>query len=329
MAYPNAAPLPGAAPWERASVADDDAQPASTPNNHTDGITVADLIAKLNGDSAVPSELKRHRPESSTPPAAPQPPPPPTEVIDAVPASAQYELPIEQFDEVADAENFDTEIIPAIGAQASELPDLTLAHRVGRVPPSHIGRGRRQTDRHHLRRGRRKSMIAGRAIAAVIAVLALALTGGAWQWQSAKNNMLNRISALDPDSRDIVDANAQFGDENFLIVGVDSRIGENVDMGAGTTDEAAGARSDTVMLVNIPANRERVVAVSFPRDLAIEPMKCEPWDPKTGEYGPITDPESPMYGPDEVYTENKLNSAYAVGGPKCLVKVSRNCRACT
>src|SRR3546814_1597770 len=76
------------------------------------------------------------------------------------------------------------------------------------------------------------------------------------------------------------------------------------------------ARSDTVMLVNIPANRERVVAVSFPRDLSIEPMQCEPWDPKTGQYGPITDPESPMYGADKVHTEYKLNSAYAVGGPK-------------
>jgi len=92
----------------------------------------------------------------------------------------------------------------------------------------------------------------------------LALTGGAWQWQSSKNNLLNRVSALDPESRDIVDPNAQFGDENFLIVGTDTRIGANADMGAGSIDDAAGARSDTVMLVNIPANRERVVAVSFP-----------------------------------------------------------------
>ena len=116
-------------------------------------------------------------------------------------------------------------------------------------------------------------MLAGRAAAALIAVLALALTGGAWQWQSSKNNMLNKVSALDPGSRDIVDPNAQFGDENFLIVGVDSRFGENSDMGAGDTEDAGGARSDTVMLVNIPANRERVVAVSFPRDLAITPMR--------------------------------------------------------
>ena len=164
-------------------------------------------------------------------------------------------------------------------------------------------------------------MLAGRALAAVIAVLALALTGMAWQWQSAKNNMLNRVSALDPGSRDILDPNAQFGDENFLIVGVDSRFGENSDMGAGDTEAAGGARSDTVMLVNIPANRERVVAVSFPRDLAITPIECEAWDPETGEYGPVWDEETQSYGPEEVYTETKLNSAYSFGGPKCLVKV--------
>lgn len=321
-------PSPGAAPWERAHVSDDDESPASAPSapgNHTDGITVADLIAKLNGDQAVPSELKRHRAEQSLPaPPTPAPPPPapPTEIIDAVPAYSPHESPIEPHleepVEAPEAEDyFDTEIIPAVDA---ELPDLTSAHR-HRVPPSHFGSARRHTDEHHPRRGHRRSMVIGRVVTALIAVLALALTGGAWQWQSAKNNMLNRISALDPDSRDIVDPNAQFGDENFLIVGVDSRMGENVDMGAGTTDEAAGARSDTVMLVNIPANRERVVAVSFPRDLAIEPMQCEPWDPQTGEYGPITDPDSPMYGADKVYTEYKLNSAYAVGGPKCLVKV--------
>ena len=321
---------PGAAPWERAGVSDDEAPPASPPGNHTDGISVAELIAKLNGPRAVPSELTRHRFDDDIPP------PPPTEIIDAVPAApGQHETsiepayPVPAYEEPAydgidaddpDNDSPDTEIIPAVSTQASDLPDLASAHRPSRVPPSHFGAGRRP-DQHSPRRGRRKSVIAGRALTAILAVLALALTGGAWQWQSAKNNMLNRISALDPDSRDIVDPNAQFGDENFLIVGVDSRMGENVDMGAGTTDEAAGARSDTVMLVNIPANRERVVAVSFPRDLAIEPMQCEPWDPKTGQYGPITDPESPMYGADEVYTEYKLNSAYAVGGPKCLVKV--------
>ncbi|KUI11530.1 transcriptional regulator [Mycobacterium sp. GA-1285] len=294
-------PAPGAAPWERANIPrrqDPSAEAAETEStgNHTDGVTVADLIAKLSGDDAVPPELRRRRRRVPEPPEPPTPPAQPTDSED---------------------NDCDTEILPVVRADA-ELPNLALIRRPSRVPAAHTATARKPSK---PRRRRRRSLIAGRALAALIAVFALTLTGGAWQWQSAKNNMLNRISALDPDSRDILDPNAQFGDENFLIVGVDSRIGENSGMGAGTTEDAAGARSDTVMLVNIPANRERVVAVSFPRDLAIEPMKCEPWNPQTGSYGPITDPESPMYGAEEVYTEYKLNSAYAVGGPKCLVKV--------
>src|SRR6478752_9810292 len=80
----SARPSPGAAPWERGRAGDgEDATASSAPGNHTDRITVADLIAKLNGDGAVPPELKRHRPESATPPSLP--PAPPTEVIEAVP----------------------------------------------------------------------------------------------------------------------------------------------------------------------------------------------------------------------------------------------------
>src|SRR6202008_1979325 len=203
---------------------------------------------------------------------------------------------------------------------ASEVPELGALRRGDRMQPSRVGTGRSTAEPERRRGRRRKTVIAGRAAAAMIAVSALALTGGAWQWQSSKNNMLNRVSALDLGSRDILDPNAQFGDENFLIVGVDSRFGENSDMGAGDTADAGGSRSDTVMLVNIPANRKRVVAVSFPRDLAITPMQCEAWNPDTGKYGPIYDPKTKTWGPKMVYTETKLNSAFAFGGPKCLVK---------
>ena len=217
----------------------------------------------------------------------------------------------------------DTEVIPAV-SYADDIPDLAALRRarLERVAPEWVGGPSVDPiNPPKKNKSRRRVMHAGRAIAALFAVLALAMTGGAWQWQSAKNSMLNRVSALDPDSRDILDANAQFGDENFLIVGIDSRFGENADMGAGNTEDAGGARSDTIMLVNIPANRERVVAVSFPRDLDIEPMQCEAWNPETGEYGPLYDEETGSYGPDEVYTETKLNSAFSFGGPKCLVKV--------
>jgi len=214
-----------------------------------------------------------------------------------------------------------TEVIPVVAGYTSEVPDLAALRRRDRVQPSRVGRGRSSEQSKPRRGRRRKTVVAGRVAAALIAVSALALTGGAWQWQSSKNNLLNKVSALDLGSRDILDPNAQFGDENFLIVGVDSRFGENSDMGAGDTEDAGGSRSDTVMLVNIPANRKRVVAVSFPRDLAITPMQCRAWNPETGQYGPLYDEETGTYGPDEVYTETKLNSAYSVGGPKCLVKV--------
>jgi LCP family protein required for cell wall assembly len=273
-------PAPGAAPWERAI---DPPEPPEAPTE-TGPVTVADLIAKING-GAVPTEPKRHR-------AEPEPDPEP----DAEP-------------EPYPADELDTTILPALDPAPSELPDLAA-----------VGR-RRDTASVAYQPRHRRSVIAGRGIAALVAVLALVLTGGAWQWQSAKNNLLNRVSALDPDSRDILDPNAQFGDENFLIVGTDTRIGDNSEMGAGTTEDAAGARSDTVMLVNIPANRKRVVAVSFPRDLKIEPMKCEVWNPETRQYGPIYDEDTESWGPEEAYTEYKLNSAFAVGGPKCLVKV--------
>jgi LCP family protein required for cell wall assembly len=292
-------PSLGAAPWERTGKSDSgEIEKPDQTGNHTDGVTVADLIAKVQGASSVPKELKRTRREP--PPEAPR-----TEVI--APVHVDYDDPA-------------TEVIPVVAGYASEVPDLATVRQNERVQPSRVGTGR-STDKPKSRKGRNRTVMAGRAAAALIAVSALVLTGGAWQWQSSKNNMLNKVSALDLGSRDILDPNAQFGDENFLIVGVDSRIGENSDMGAGGTDDAAGARSDTIMLVNIPADRKRVVAVSFPRDLAITPTKCEHWDPDTGQYGPVTDEQSEMYGQEQVYTETKINSAYAVGGPKCLVKV--------
>ncbi|MCG7593265.1 LCP family protein [Mycobacterium sp. PSTR-4-N] len=288
-------PAPGAAPWERGTDPSDEDSAAS---NRGDGepapITVADLIAKIHGEAPIPAPT-RHRAEPEAEPEVD-----PEAGTDPEPARDREPEPYP-------ADEFDTTILPVLDSPTSELPDLTAAAMREEPKPQ--------------RAGHRRSVIAGRVVAALVAVLALVLTGGAWQWQSSKNNLLNRVSALDPDSRDIVDPNAQFGDENFLIVGTDTRIGDNSEMGAGTTEDAAGARSDTVMLVNIPANRKRVVAVSFPRDLKIEPMKCEVWNPETRQYGPIYDDQTESWGPEEAYTEYKLNSAFAVGGPKCLVKV--------
>ena len=324
----SALPPRAAAPWERRSSTDSEGSDnAAATGSHTDGVTVADLIAKVTGVPAdLPSRHSAAEPEPEIEPEHPATPPrvtpsAATPPVPVPPRPRQPKLlrPKARPDDVFDP---DTEVIPRV-SYADEIPDLAALRqgRLERVAPERVGDTADDPVGPPKKRSRRRVMVAGRALAALFAVLALAMTGGAWQWQSQKNNMLNRISALDPGSRDIVDPNAQFGDENFLIVGIDSRFGENAEMGAGDTEDAGGARSDTIMLVNIPANRERVVAVSFPRDLNIEPMKCEAWNAETGEYGPLYDEQSGSYGPDEVYTETKLNSAFSFGGPKCLVKV--------
>lgn len=302
----------GAAPWERFSEPPSDysvhlwqtdsavetLQPSAADDegsgSHTGGgVSVADLIAKLGAPSTGRSTHRRAEPEPDA-------------------AEAESDLPVElQQTQVIE------DLAYSLGA-VSELPDLEAGDRRNGDGPA-----AEETPDAHARRPRRRyrpMLLAARSVAALFAVLAVALTGGAWQWSTSKNARLNTISALDQGSDDIRDRSGQYGDEDFLIVGMDSRAGDNANMGAGDTEDAGGARSDTVMLVNIPANRKRVVAVSFPRDLAITPIQCEAWNPDTGKYGPLYDAKTKTWGSKMVYTETKLNSAFAFGGPKCLVK---------
>lgn len=330
---PDAQRPPGAAPWQRNSasardgvasrrqaesprVAPSDADTEQTGSHAVGRITVADLIAKIGapapGRSSNPGVARHQAPDIE-----------PSDVLADVPDYPDDE----QDTQIIDIPAYSLEI-------ASEIPDLGAAHYPHDVvhppTPSHevlagpSGEASAlktlKTREHKTKSGRRPILLAGRTLSALFAVLALVLTGAAWQWNASKNNRLNTVSALDPDSHDIVDPGGQYGDENFLIVGMDSRAGANANMGAGDTQDAEGIRSDTVMLVNIPANRKRVVAISFPRDLAITPIQCEVWDPETGKYGPIYNEKKEQFGPRVVYTETKLNSTFSYGGPKCLVK---------
>ena len=301
-------PAPLAAPWERAAAAPQRApeprRSAPQPSgNHTEGVAVADLIAKVAGTDRV------EPPGGHTPNSEPAPRDNGFDVTEPIAVVAAYA------DEIPNLEAITAARTPLAADRNPESDD--------RASPDQVGRPKaKKPSRPKKKKGKRRPVIlAGRSAAVVFAVSALALTGGAYQWQAAKNSLLRNVAALDPNSRDILDPNAQFGDENFLIVGVDSRIGVNSKMGAGDTSDAEGARSDTVMLVNIPASRKRVVAVSFPRDLAITPMRCEAWDPETGKYGPVYDKNTGEWSDQWRYTETKLNSAYSLGGPKCLVKV--------
>ncbi|WP_368026100.1 LCP family protein, partial [Nocardia donostiensis] len=172
------------------------------------------------------------------------------------------------------------------------------------------GKTRRTRLEQSKSRRNRRLRVAGRVTLAIFAVIALLITGGAWSYLQATNNGFTQVSALDDTSEDVIDAHAQLGDENYLIVGTDTRAGANGEIGAGTVEDAEGARADTTMLVHIPQNRQRVVVVSFPRDLDVTRPECNGWDNQKPGYT------------EEVYPSamgGKLNAVYALGGPKCLV----------
>nr|WP_053778266.1 LCP family protein [Gordonia sp. NB41Y]EMP13246.2 transcriptional regulator [Gordonia sp. NB41Y] len=181
-------------------------------------------------------------------------------------------------------------------------PDLTEIAR---------GRPRRVAGRSADRSLARSATVTGRILVSVACVLALVGTGFVWGFLKSTNGNWHTIMAVDPDDTNIRNKDAQYGDENYLIVGTDTRAGNNSKVGAGTTADADGARSDTVILVNIPADRSRVVAVSFPRDLQVDRPECQQWDNANGTYGETLPAE----------THVKLNSVYALGGPQCLVRV--------
>ncbi|MGS2808420.1 LCP family glycopolymer transferase [Nocardia sp. MW-W600-9] len=197
-----------------------------------------------------------------------------------------------------------TDILPAVTAEPPERARPVKTAAGGAPPRRPAADGPRG----------KQARMAGRGALVFFAVLTLVVTGGGWSYLRATGNAFTQVSALDGTTEDVLDGDMQLGDENYLIVGTDTRAGVNAELGAGTTDDAEGARADTVMMVHIPKNRSRVVVVSFPRDLDVTRPKCAAWDNDKGAY---TDEKVPTFIGD------KLNAVYASGGPRCLVDVIR------
>ncbi|MFE0570871.1 LCP family protein [Streptomyces albogriseolus] len=108
-----------------------------------------------------------------------------------------------------------------------------------------------------------------------------------------------------------VDINEAIGDDrpeklptsgqNVLILGSDSRAGDNAELKTG---KIAGARSDTALVMHIPEGRTQAVAVSIPRDTLVTRPECKDADGST-----VAAAERVMF-----------NSIYSQVGPACVVK---------
>ena len=140
-----------------------------------------------------------------------------------------------------------------------------------------------------------------RIVGAVLGVLLVVGGGfGFFQYKKLSGN-INRIDALSPDDAAIRNAAKQLDAENYLILGSDTRAGDNAKY-EETAGQVNGERSDTTILAHLSPNRDKAILVSFPRDAWVSLPEC----PKTG--GGM----SPAH-------DGQFNEAFAIGGPSCTV----------
>jgi LCP family protein required for cell wall assembly len=96
---------------------------------------------------------------------------------------------------------------------------------------------------------------------------------------------------------------------NYLLVGSDTRVGltkeQSKILRVGTTKSAAGARSDTMLLVHISKARDKATIISIPRDSLVT----------------IPEHASSLYkGRIVPAAQGKINAAFAWGGAPLLIQ---------
>ncbi|MEO7754403.1 MAG: LCP family protein [Terracoccus sp.] len=125
-----------------------------------------------------------------------------------------------------------------------------------------------------------------RVLVVVVLLLVASLAWLVWVPVSAWNSVA-RVDNV-PTGQRPVDTSGY----NYLLVGSDSRAGlTTAQRKALTTGSAEGQRTDTIMIVHVSESGGKPVMVSIPRD----------------SYVPIPD-----------HNSNKINAAYAIGGPQLL-----------
>jgi LCP family protein required for cell wall assembly len=143
--------------------------------------------------------------------------------------------------------------------------------------------------RRRTKRSRRKRILL--SVLAFLLIVVVGAGGLLFQRQSSYNGNIDRLPGVMPTGKR--PGSSVRGTENWLLVGSDTRVE------AGTTGSGSGSlwqpgkqRSDTLMLLHLPADRQKAYIISFPRDS---------WVPVPGQ------------------GDQKINAAFSVGGPPLLI----------
>jgi LCP family protein required for cell wall assembly len=115
-----------------------------------------------------------------------------------------------------------------------------------------------------------------------------------WAGKTWLNAAIPQVAALDPASDLIVDADAQRGATNVLIVS-----GE------------PGSGASAVAVAHVPADGGSLTVLSFPGALQIDRPQCTRWDPRTRTYSGEIVPAA---------AGTPLGSAFQLGGPLCVTR---------
>ncbi|MEO3869675.1 LCP family protein [Nonomuraea sp. B12E4] len=170
------------------------------------------------------------------------------------------------------------------------MDDLKLLRDLGAAiehePPATLARQRQRLLRAHPR-GRRT----GRWVAWWTAGLVVVATAAAVVVPTVLVSD-HRHTAAPPGASRPVDMS---GARNVLVIGSDTRDGPG-NAKYGPNSVGFGKRSDTIIIVHVPADRGRATAVSVPRDSMVEMPRCG---------------SSPA-------AKGMINSAYNTGGASCL-----------
>ena len=143
----------------------------------------------------------------------------------------------------------------------------------------------------------------GRYAVAALALLLVVVAGLGWVGRTRLDGALVQVAAVDVPPDGVLDAAAQTGDENVLVLAIDSGGS------AGAT-----TRANTVTVLHRDARGDRTVAVTLPPDLEITRPPCERWDAAAAAYNDQTVPAEPR---------TTFDSAYAVGGPRCATRAAQ------
>nr|WP_239764944.1 LCP family protein [Streptomyces sp. CL12-4] len=150
------------------------------------------------------------------------------------------------------------------------------------------------------RRAQKKKRRTGRIVLLSLLVLVLALGGTAYWLYSDLDGNINGVDINEAIGKDRPEKLPTSG-QNILILGSDSRAGDNAGLNTG---KVAGARSDTALVMHIPEGRTKAVAVSIPRDTLVTRPDCTKSDGSE-----VASAERVMF-----------NSIYSQVGPACVVK---------